>query len=638
MEGGSVAGMEASPSSQPATTAGLGSDPGFDPSSLHALADALPAAVFVFEGDRNIYVNSAAAALTGFTVVELEGMAFWEVVDPEWRDRIRLNGEARQRGETVPSSYEVPLRRRDGGRCWVQFTGRRVLYGDRPAILGIAFDVTRRRADEDHYRSLFENCPDAVFEKDFSGVRRCLDSLHAAGVRDFEAHFRAHPEVAVACAESIRMTDVNSAALQLYGASTKQELEGRLSRMLTTGTAIDLWRRELVAWASGATMFEGETASTTLAGDPIHVWVHCSVAPGYETSLAKVFVSVKDVTRERWSAAALRDSEERYRTLYENMPAMYFTLDPAGTVLAVNEFGAGQLGYEPAALIGQPVLAIFHPDDRNAVLQRMEDANRAAGRVEPWELRKVRRDGSIIWVRETVRRLADSGNLLVLCEDVTERRALEERILSISECERERVAEDLHDDLGQRLSGLAYLVRALQLRLQDAAHPEAGLANEIAGHADDALARLRALSHVMSALEVPERGLVPSLQMLAEVIASIHGIECQVRCDPRVQFDEPTCASDLYRIVQEALTNAVRHGQAKHIEISLALREGRTVLHVHDDGRGPTAGDRDPEGMGLKTMRYRATRLGATLTAGAATGGGFEVVVTLPDLLAPPAS
>jgi len=628
--------MEASPASQPGRTTGSTSEARFDDASLQALAADFPAAIFVFQDDRNVFVNRAAADLTGFAVENLLRMTFWEVVDPEWSDRIRLNGMARQRGETVPASYEVPLRRLDGERCWVQFTGRQIQYKDQPAVLGVAFDVTRRkqmedrlRADEDHYRSLFEHCPDAVFEEDFSAVRRALDALAAAGVTDYDAYFTTHPEALLACADAARVTDVNSAALRLYGARDKQELLGTLRSMITTGTAIELFQREMVAWATGATMFEGETPSATLAGEPIHVWIRCSVAPGCEASLAKLFVSVKDVTREHGSAAALRDSEERYRTLYENMPAMYFTLDPAGTILAVNEFGAQQLGYEPAALMGQPVLAIFHPDDRGAVLQRMDDAKAAAGRVESWELRKVRRDGSIIWVRETVRRLADSGNLLVLCEDVTERRALEERILDVCERERERMAEDLHDDLGQRLAGLTYLVRALHLRLQEVKHSESELTGQIASHADDALARLRAMSHVMSALEVPERGLVPSLRMLAEFTGAIHSIECRVVADPRAVLDEPTHAADLYRIVQEALNNAVRHGQAKHIEVALGVRGGRTVLHVHDDGRGPVSGERDPEGMGLRTMRYRATRLGATFTARAAAKGGFEVVVTL---------
>jgi signal transduction histidine kinase len=281
-------------------------------------------------------------------------------------------------------------------------------------------------------------------------------------------------------------------------------------------------------------------------------------------------------------------------------------------------------------LIGQPVLAIFHPEDRAAVLQRMDDANRTTGRVESWELRKLHRDGRIVWVRENVRRLAGSGHLLVLCEDVTEQRALEERILGICERERESMAGDLHDDLGQRLAGLTYLVRALHLRLQDAGHAEADSALQIAAHADDALARLRALSHVMSAQGVPERGLVPSLRMLAEVFAAIHGIQCSVLADPRVALDERTDAADLYRIVQEALTNALRHGRARRVEIALALRDGRVVLHVHDDGCGITAAGRDPEGMGLRTMRYRANRLGASFTAQPAAAGGFEVLVMLP--------
>lgn len=635
--------METSPASRRENAATTGFDPEFDRSSLQAIADAIPTAVFVFQDDHNIYVNAAAAALTGFTSQELVGMAFWEVIDPEWRDRIRSNGRARQQGEAVPLSYEVPLRRRDGRRCWVQFAGHRIVNRGRPAVLGIAFDITSRkemeewlRADPEHDRSLFEHCPDALLVEDFSAVRCRLNALRDAGVDDFAAYFNAHPEVVRECAASVRVTDVNSAGLQLYGATSKQELEAGLSRLLLAPPAVDLWRRELLAWAAGAAKFEDETASMTLAGEPIHVWIRCAVAPGSEASLTRLFVWVKNVTRERRAAAALRSSEERYKVLYENMPAMYFTLDPGGTVLEVNEFGARQLGYEPAALIGKSVLSVFHPEDRAAVLQRLQDANRSGERVESWELRKVRRDGSIMWVRESVRRLAECGNFLMLCEDVTERRSLEERILGIGESERERVAEELHDDLGQRLSGLAYQIRAQQLRLQEAANPEAAKAAEIAGYADDALARLRSLSHVMSGIDVPARGLASSLQELAEFFASIHEVRCSVRCDPRVRLDEATYATDLYRIVQEALTNAVRHGHARSIEISLSIEDGCIGLRVVDDGRASDQDARGPVGMGLRNMRYRATRLGAAFKAGTVSEGGFEVAVTLPAAASKP--
>jgi two-component system, cell cycle sensor histidine kinase and response regulator CckA len=136
-------------------------------------------------------------------------------------------------------------------------------------------------------------------------------------------------------------------------------------------------------------------------------------------------------TRRR-AEEALRLSEERYRALYEDNPSMYFTMDADGTVLSVNRFGAEELGYTVEELVGHPVLDFFHPDDREAVRKHFALCLQAPMRVAHWEFRRVRKDGSVLWVKEAARAVRGSdGNLVVLvvCEDITERkRAEEERV------------------------------------------------------------------------------------------------------------------------------------------------------------------------------------------------------------------
>ncbi len=127
----------------------------------------------------------------------------------------------------------------------------------------------------------------------------------------------------------------------------------------------------------------------------------------------------------RASEAALRESEDRYRSLYEDNPSMYFTVDLEGTVLSVNRFGAEHLGYEAAELVGAPVTQVFHPDDRERARARLKEASDGAGAVAGWELRKVRKDGSVLWVQEFAR-AARAGDkepvVLVVCEDITLRK------------------------------------------------------------------------------------------------------------------------------------------------------------------------------------------------------------------------
>jgi PAS domain S-box-containing protein len=136
----------------------------------------------------------------------------------------------------------------------------------------------------------------------------------------------------------------------------------------------------------------------------------------------------RHMVERRRAETALRESEARYRALYEDNPSMYFTLDADGAVLAVNRFGAEQLGYTPEELVGQSVLTVFHADDREAVRSQFALCRRNLGQIARWEFRKIRKDGSMLWVKEDARAVRDAdGRLIVLvvCADITERKQAE---------------------------------------------------------------------------------------------------------------------------------------------------------------------------------------------------------------------
>jgi PAS domain S-box-containing protein len=141
-------------------------------------------------------------------------------------------------------------------------------------------------------------------------------------------------------------------------------------------------------------------------------------------------VTLEEETRRRLEAeSTLGDSEARYRLLYENNPSMYFTLSPTGTVVSVNRFGATQLGYQPEELIGQSILKVFKPDEHQAVLDQLTVCAATPMKVFQWEIQKVRKDGSTLWVKERAQAVVDhTGQILalVVCEDITERRLTEE--------------------------------------------------------------------------------------------------------------------------------------------------------------------------------------------------------------------
>lgn len=137
-----------------------------------------------------------------------------------------------------------------------------------------------------------------------------------------------------------------------------------------------------------------------------------------------------DLSERKQAEEALRESEEQWRAVFENNPTMYFMLDANGTIVSVNPFGAQNLGYTVEELIGTPVLNVFHEDDRNFVQGNATVCLEQRGQEIKWEARKVRKDGSLLWVRETAKAvlLKSRTVILVVCEDITDRKRAEEAL------------------------------------------------------------------------------------------------------------------------------------------------------------------------------------------------------------------
>ena len=217
-----------------------------------------------------------------------------------------------------------------------------------------------------------------------------------------------------------------------------------------------------------------------------------------------------------------------------------------------------------------------------------------------------------------------------MLRDVTERRNLEREIQEISEREQRRLGQDLHDGLGQSLTGIAFLAKVLQQKLSAKGMEESEAAGNIAALINEALAETRRLSRGLCPVILDGNDIEAALEQLAENVRSMFGVACELDCEGEIKIADNTVAMHLYRIAQEAATNAIKHGQAKSIILSLTVGKSRLILKVKDDGVGFAPKTAKGKGMGLRVMQHRCRMIGATLSLRAPKEGGVTVICSLP--------
>jgi PAS domain S-box-containing protein len=210
----------------------------------------------------------------------------------------------------------------------------------------------------------------------------------------------------------------------------------------------------------------------------------------------------------------------------------------------------------------------------------------------------------------------------------SELQRLENAILESTEMEQRRIGQDLHDSLGQHLTGVSFLSHALQQKLVEKAFPESKEAGRITDLIDQATQKIRQITRGLYPV-LDSQGLVFALQSLAENTTDLFRIPCRFQSKTPVPRLDPTTESHLYRIAQEAVTNAIKHAKAKNVWIKLSAKD-KLVLSVRDNGVGLPKRRPLSKGMGLHIMTYRASKIGGAVEIKRARPRGTRVLCTFP--------
>lgn len=593
-----------------------------------------PECVAVSVDDRLVYVNPAGARLVGAAgpdgPARLLGRLIFDFIPAGLHERIREQRRGVLERGVVGPVIQGSIVRPDGAPVIAEGQAIPFVYDGRPAVLTVVRDITERkraeaalRESEEKFSKAFRSCPDAV---------------------------------ALSEVEGGRYIDINEGFERLFGFS-RDEVIGRTAFELGVyhdpndrGRLIEELRASgLVRDVELRCVRRPGEALTCLYGGEI-------VELGGRLCVVSV---IHDITDRVKAEEALRENQRVLSTLLSNLPGMVYRCrnDRDWTMEFASEGCRELTGYAPEDLVGNRRTSygrIIHRDDERLVFAAVQTA---LGEREPFELTyRIRTAGGAEkWVWERGRGIfSDQGELLALegfVTDITGRRRAEleraealgrERrahaeftrlLIASQETERRRIAGELHDSLGQNL---LLIKNRAHLALTGRA-PDPGARSQLEGIEElsaQAIAEVRQISQNLHPYQLSQLGLTRALEAMIDNAAQSSAIRFERKLEPVDEVFRTETATHVYRVVQEALNNTLKHSRARRARILLERDVREVRLWIEDDGRGFDAGDLPEEtsapGFGLKNIAERVRILGGSLKVDSRPGAGTRLEVILP--------
>lgn len=336
--------------------------------------------------------------------------------------------------------------------------------------------------------------------------------------------------------------------------------------------------------------------------------------------IAGILISACDMKSQMQAEEELKETEAWAKTILETTVDGIITINVNGIIQSFNKAAERIFGYKEDEVLGENVNMLMpsphherHDQYINNYLRTGKKKVIGIGR----EVRGKRKDGStfpmelavseVTWGKEKI----FTGSV----KDISERRTLENEILEIGDEERRRIGQDLHDGLGQMLTGIGLMSQNLVRKMEANGIPGAEELQEITDMIKEADRFARTLSHNLIPVEVDAGGLKNSIEQLCRRARKLFNISCDFDHQGDTNMQSQNISIHLYRIAQEAISNAVKHGNASRVEVSLKGDRNGVRLVITDNGIGFPDDEelKEVEGMGIHTMRYRAHISGGEL-------------------------
>lgn len=324
------------------------------------------------------------------------------------------------------------------------------------------------------------------------------------------------------------------------------------------------------------------------------------------------------------SEAALK---ERYLDLFENANDVVFTHGLNSKITAINKAGERLLQRDRKDILSRNLIELIAEDQRAAAGQWLDQIVKGTD-VPTAEWDFINPAGQRIKLEISSRLIEQDGRVVeveAIARDITERRRLEREILEISNREQRRIGHDLHDGVCQQMAAITFLVDILGDRLAEKQSGESLEARRIGTLIHETNAQARGVARGLFPVQLEEHGLILALEDFAASASNRYRVECRFLCEALPFKVDSEVELHLYYIVQEALLNAVKHGKATCVNVTLSPQADRLRLTVQDNGAGFDPASTGRSGMGIRIMRYRAKVIGANLELHSQVAGGTTI-------------